>query len=294
VPGEIPPASEGAARAEWQWTHEASTNYDVKKELRPDDINRSAWSVDSTVREFGQSEGWTDPGESFAMYRVAPEMAGKPILDIGVGGGRTTPLLRNISADYVAIDFSPAMVELCRLRFPDAKIELGDARDLSAFGDDSFSLVVFSFCGIDAVDHGDRQKVLSEVHRVLKKGGVFLLSTHNKLGPGHGEKPWTVRTSDLKHPDRLVSRVLSAPRNLANYRQYRPLQEDHGDWSMMNAMAHDFGIVIHYTTLSRQLAELVDHGFRPDPEIYESSTGRRVAVGEDTHEFWWFHLLARK
>jgi ubiquinone/menaquinone biosynthesis C-methylase UbiE len=266
----------------------------VDKHLRADSVNRSAWSDDSTVREFGESTGWTDPGESFVMFRIAPEMAGQPILDIGMGAGRTTPLLRNISEDYVAIDFSQPMVELCRRRFPDVRIEFGDARDLSAFGNEAFSLVVFSFCGIDAVDHDDRQIVLREVYRVLRPGGVFLFSTHNKLGPGHDEKPWTVRTSDLKHPDRLVDRIASGPKSLANYRRLRRLHEDHGDWSMKNAMAHDFGIVIHYTTLSRQLGELLALGFRPDPEIYESSTGRRVAVGEDTSRSWWWHLLARK
>jgi SAM-dependent methyltransferase len=266
----------------------------VDQQLQADDINRSVWSVDSTVRKFGESEGWTDPGESFAMFAVAAEMADKPILDIGMGAGRTTPLLRTISEDYVAIDFSAAMVDLCKQRFPDVRAELGDGRDLSAFDDSSFSLVVFSFCGIDAVDHVDRQKVLSEVYRVLRPGGVFLFSTHNKLGPGHGEKPWTVRISDLKHPDRLVDRVRSGRQMVANHRRLRSMQEDHGDWSMMNAMAHEFGIVIHYTTLDRQLAELATHGYQPDPTIYESSVGRRVGAGDDTRGSWWWHFLARK
>ncbi len=266
----------------------------MNDEARPDAINRSAWSVGSTVLAFGESEGWTDLGESFAMFRVAPEMAGKPILDIGVGAGRTTPLFRNISKDYVAIDFTPAMVEICRQKYPDARVEFGDARDLSNFADDSFALVAFSFCGIDAVEHSDRQKILAEVYRVLKPGGIFLFSTHNKMGPGHGEKPWTVRTSDLKHPERLGSLIVSGRQNLENYRRGRRLHEDHGDWSMMTAMAHNFGIVIHYTTLDRQLRELSDHGYQPGPDVYENSVGRRVNVGDDTSGSWWFHLLARK
>jgi len=266
----------------------------VTDDLRPDALNRAAWSVDATVRAFGESEGWTDLGESFAMFRVAPEMAGKPILDIGVGAGRTTPLLRNISDDYVAIDFTPAMVDICRSRYPDVRVEFGDARDLANFSNASFSLVNFSFCGIDAVNHSDRQLILKEVHRVLKPGGIFLFSTHNQLGPGHGEKPWTVRLSDVKHPDRLRDLVTSARQNVENYRRGRRLHEDHGDWSMMTAMAHNFGIVIHYSTIDRQLVELADHGFEANPEVYENATGRLVAPGDDTRGAWWFHLIARK
>ena len=49
--------------------------------------------------------------------RAAPVVVrGQPILDLGVGGGRTVPLLRAVSSDYVAVDYTPAMGEACRRR----------------------------------------------------------------------------------------------------------------------------------------------------------------------------------
>jgi len=43
-------------------------------------------------------------------------------------------------------------------QLPDADVRLGDVRDLAEFGADRFSLAVFSYNGLDAVDHGDRAR----------------------------------------------------------------------------------------------------------------------------------------
>src|SRR5438067_126013 len=56
----------------------------------------------------------------------------KPILD--VGGGRTTPHLLRISADYLGIDYSHRMIAACRERFPGVGFQHGDARDMASFG----------------------------------------------------------------------------------------------------------------------------------------------------------------
>lgn len=96
-----------------------------------DQINRKAWKA--SLPDSILATGFTDPGESAALAEVEVEARNQPILDIGVGGGRTVPLLRRISRDYVAIDYIPELVLACRRRFPDARVILGDARDLSAF-----------------------------------------------------------------------------------------------------------------------------------------------------------------
>lgn len=220
-------------------------------------LNRRAWMTDDTLRFFRGYEGCTDPGEAAAFAEIATPCRDVPILDIGVRAGRTVPIFRSISRDYRAIDYSQPMVDLCRAKHPDLDVCVGDARDLGRFAHSSLGLVAFSWNGIDAVDHDDRQQV-------LRPGGVFF-STHNKLGPGHNEKPWTIRTGDLTHPRHLAELALHFPRNLANHRQRRVLNEEHDDWSMTSAAAHRFMIVIRYTTLRRQLDELESAGFRPDP-----------------------------
>ncbi len=105
---------------------------------------------------------------------------GMRVLDIGVGTGRTTQYLAPSSSRYVGVDYSAAMIERSRQRFPGLDLRLMDATDLSALDDASFDAVVFSFNGLGSLpDDASRQRCLSECARVLGPGGVFILSMHN-------------------------------------------------------------------------------------------------------------------
>jgi ubiquinone/menaquinone biosynthesis C-methylase UbiE len=262
-----------------------------------DQINRAAWQTRASVRTFTRLEGFTDRGEQAALAAIASEVREQPILDLGVGAGRTVPLLRSLSDDYTALDYTPELVIACRRKHPDARVLHGDARDLSCFAAQTFKLVVFSFNGIDAVNPDDRRKVLREVHRVLRRDGIFLFSAHNKRGPGHGE-PLNFGLGKTRNPIKLVARALgalkNAPRTARNYVRYSRLNEDHDGRSIMNAAAHDHGLLIHYITLEEQCQELEQVGFLPAPEVYDSAEGRRLEMGADTSQAWWLHYVARK
>ena len=264
--------------------------------LDQDAVNRGTWKRPDTVRIYQRLEGWTDPGEQAAVAYVAAQARGQPVLDIGVGAGRTTPLLRAVSQDYVGIDYTAEMVEACRARHPGARIEHMDARDLGRFEDDRFALAMFSFNGIDAVHVDDRHKVLREVHRVLRPGGVFIVSAHNRHGPGHGERP-RLRLDFSWNPLKLGWRTLklarSLPRSWRNARRLRALNETHEDWSIMNCGAHDFGIVVVYTTLAEQKRQLEAAGFVTEL-VLDNVAGRPVTDDADTSGIWWFHYIARK
>jgi SAM-dependent methyltransferase len=261
-----------------------------------DSINRRAWSRKSTVRLYERLQGWTDPGERAAIDFVADDARGQPVLDIGVGAGRTTGLLLPISADYVAIDYTEEMVDAFRKLHPGVRIEQMDARDLSAFADGQFALVVFSFNGIDAVDREGRAKVLREVRRVLRPGGRFLFSAHNNEGPGRGERPKVhipFTWNPVKLGWRSVKAIRALPRSWSNYRRYKQLSEQHEDWSIMNAGAHDFGIVVMYTTLAEQKRQLREAGFECEA-VFDSTRGQQVPDGADTRDMFWFHYVARR
>lgn len=114
-------------------------------------------------------------GELFARH-LRP---GSRVLDIGVGAGRTTPALSADAATYVGLDISAAMIDACRVRFPDLTFEVGDAADLSRFPDASFDLVVFSFNGIDHLHpESARARCLREMRRVVAPGGLVVYSSH--------------------------------------------------------------------------------------------------------------------
>src|SRR5262249_11469211 len=110
---------------------------------------------------------------------------GMAILDIGVGGGRTTPHLSGISGRYVGVDYSKAMVETCRRRFPTLEFRNCDATDMRQFADSAFDAVVFSFNGIDSIRSGEgRARCLAEISRVLTPEGIFIFSSHNARALG--------------------------------------------------------------------------------------------------------------
>jgi ubiquinone/menaquinone biosynthesis C-methylase UbiE len=102
------------------------------------------------------------------------------ILDLGVGGGRTTPWLASRAARYVGVDNARAMVEACQAKFPELQFVVCDASNLSAFADESFDVVVFAFNGVDyVVPAAARLACLEHIHRVLKPDGVLIFSSHN-------------------------------------------------------------------------------------------------------------------
>jgi len=108
---------------------------------------------------------------------LAPGMA---ILDLGVGGGRTTRHLSQKASRYAGVDYSEEMIRLCRDKFPRLEFVVADASDLSQFPDRSFDAVVFAFNGLDYVLPAEkRQRCLGECQRVLKAGGTLIFSSHN-------------------------------------------------------------------------------------------------------------------
>jgi ubiquinone/menaquinone biosynthesis C-methylase UbiE len=105
---------------------------------------------------------------------------GMTVLDLGVGGGRTTSYLSRVASRYVGVDYSEAMIRVCRRKFPNLDFVLGDASDLSVFEDASFDAIVFSFNGLDCVAPDEKRlRSLREFWRVLRPAGVLVFSCHN-------------------------------------------------------------------------------------------------------------------
>jgi ubiquinone/menaquinone biosynthesis C-methylase UbiE len=104
------------------------------------------------------------------------------LLDLGVGSGRTTVALHNMGYRALGIEYCRKLVEYANEHFPSIQILEGDARSLS-FDDAVFDAVLFSWNGIDYMSPvSDRLKVLSEVFRVLRPGGCFIVSSRNAMG----------------------------------------------------------------------------------------------------------------
>jgi ubiquinone/menaquinone biosynthesis C-methylase UbiE len=256
----------------------------AERSPQQDSLNLSVWEDPHAVRQYGRAEGFSDRGEEALCEIVRARVRNESVLDIGVGGGRTVPLLRPLAQRYVALDYAPAMVEACRQRFPEVDVSVGDARDLRRFPDESFGLVTFSFNGIDAVDHASRGSVLSEVRRVLKPSGLFWFSTLNLTGLGLRLRPWIPEwparnQGSLRFAFQAARRLARMPRLMLNYARLLPRFSQGDGWSIDTLSAHDYKLLVHYTSLARQRQELSEHGFALEL-VFDSNRGQPVSWQE--------------
>lgn len=138
---------------------------------------------------------------------------GMAILDLGVGGGRTTPLLSSIAGRYVGLDYAPEMIAVCRKKFPTLEFEVGSADDLSRFAASGFNAVVMAFNGMDYVIPDEtRFRALQEIHSVLKPEGILIFSSHNPrsiwVRPSWNPKRVQDLAKSMLKPDSVLFRPL--------------------------------------------------------------------------------------
>jgi SAM-dependent methyltransferase len=206
---------------------------------------------------------------------------GDAILDLGVGGGRTTLYLSRLASRYVGVDYAAKMVAACRQKFPQLEFLVADATNLALFDDGSFDCVVMAFNGMDALFPGEaRRRCLAEIHRVLRNGGILIFSSHNPrsifLRPS-----WNPRKIDelarmlagqrkwLLEPTRILLLCLRVALAVAKSaidsahrlvrRAWRPAFWS-GDGYMVDP-AHG-GLLTHYAVPARVIAEVQKQGFQ--------------------------------
>jgi SAM-dependent methyltransferase len=260
----------------------------------PERINADVWRSSEVLGIFAGREGCIDAGEAMLLERIAAEAERGPILDIGVGGGRTIPLLSGAGEGYVAVDYLQEMVALAREQHPGVRVEQADARDLSEFEDESFGAVLFSFNGIDGIAHEDRAAVHRAVMRVLRPGGIYVYSTHNLDFCCAGRPPWDRSWWDLDNgPRAALAYAARLPRRSRSYRRLRGLTVPGDGWAILVGSAYDFSVLWHHVKPEEARAELRRAGYSEEAEMY-SSNGERITGGADTDGTPWLYLLARK
>lgn len=103
---------------------------------------------------------------------------GSKVLDLGCGNGRFYELLKAKHVDYLGVDNNSQLLERARENFSDASFQLGDMTDLK-ISDNTFDVIV----SIAAFHHLPgrrlRHDAVAEMHRVLKKEGVLIMTVWN-------------------------------------------------------------------------------------------------------------------
>jgi SAM-dependent methyltransferase len=212
------------------------------------------------------------------------------ILDIGMGAGRTTRHFAPLFDHYTGLDFSATMVDHCKKTFVDNKnltFVNADACNMHMLKTASFDFVMFSFNGIDCIPAVDRTKVLAEIHRVLKPGGIFFFSFHSSYN--------IARLFSFQMP-RNPLKYAGELRRMRGVRKHNPPVESLMTKDFVQVIDGDmnFGSSLVYSKPVAQVQQLASMGF-VDIELFRLKTGNPVPVTADwnTINDAWIHVACK-
>jgi len=140
------------------------------------------WLNDIVPKE-PQLKHWIQDQEEEYLKGIVGEQAIDRALDIGCGWGRHMDILLQSGLGFCAgIDVSPPMIRKANHLYDKygndkVHIKLEDAEKLS-FENESFNLVICMTNTFGNMRPEARQAVISEIYRVLRKGGLVVLSVY--------------------------------------------------------------------------------------------------------------------
>ncbi len=108
--------------------------------------------------------------------RLLDPRAGDIVLDAGTGIGYLLDYVCTPGSRGVGVDFSAAALKLAKRQYPELDLLREDLFRLS-FRSDSFDRIL---C-YNVIEHTrDQERLLKELHRVLKPGGILVIGTNMK------------------------------------------------------------------------------------------------------------------
>jgi ubiquinone/menaquinone biosynthesis C-methylase UbiE len=257
------------------------------------DRNHATYSSSNIVWHYTQLSK-LQPAEQTIFDLLRDQLPTMKMLDIGIGGGRTTQHFAPFVEEYIGIDYSKEMIAACQQRFANSTqamtLEVGDARNMQQFADNSFDFILFSFNGIDYVSPSDRIQILQEVNRVGKLGGYFFFSSHN-LQTIAAEFDYKTKLS-LNPLKTYVNLVMLGLLKLCNLTITREQLRD-AEYLVIKDESHNFRLQTYYIRPEAQIKQLA-FGFH-SIEIYSWKSGLLIS---DNHELsissdqWLYYLCA--
>jgi SAM-dependent methyltransferase len=154
----------------------------------------------STYAEWSAINPFNRDYDRPTILRLAGDINGKRVLELGCASGILTTHLVERGADVLAVDVEPQMIELARQRLGSkARFEIVDLDQPPSFGPAcSIDVVVASLVLHYIADWGT---LLQELHRCLKRGGALVFSLHHPI------KDWSLSEHADYHRVELVSEV---------------------------------------------------------------------------------------
>lgn len=125
----------------------------------------------------------------FKAYIIAEKYVYGDVLEVGCGEGRGVGLLMEHARSFTAVDKINDVIEQLKLKHPTGRFLSMNIPPLKALADNAYDSIV-SFQVIEHIE--DDVLFLKELHRVLKPGGIALLTTPNRK-MSLSRNPWHVR-----------------------------------------------------------------------------------------------------
>lgn len=137
---------------------------------------------------------WGDSAHS-RLRGWLPKNRDTPILDMGCGSGHFLYLLDRLGyTNLTGIDLSGEQVTLAKRWCPNAKIILGDVRDVLCASSSHYGLIT----GFDIIEHFDKEEILPFLELIVNAlipSGRLILQTPNAGSPWFGD----IAYSDFTH-----------------------------------------------------------------------------------------------
>jgi 2-polyprenyl-3-methyl-5-hydroxy-6-metoxy-1,4-benzoquinol methylase len=144
---------------------------------------------------------------SVLAYVEAAKLISGKVLEIGTGSGYGIEILSEKAEQFVTIDKFPSEVGVAESAKRDnVEFKQMNVPPFEGIADNEFDFVV----SFQVIEHIQKDKdFVKEIHRVLKVGGKFIVTTPNK-DMSITRNPWHIREYKISELDALLKRDFSS------------------------------------------------------------------------------------
>jgi len=147
----------------------------MKKEYAQYLLKKTIEDYNRIAEQFSSTRNYV-PSDIIALNRYAKD--GDNILDVGCGNGRLSELFKDMKISYTGVDDSSELIRIAKSRYPESDFHITDPLNFE-FTDHSFDKIycLSVFHHIPSTEL--RVQYLKEIRRVLKPGGLLILTVWN-------------------------------------------------------------------------------------------------------------------
>lgn len=139
-------------------------------------------------------------------YEAAKNYVSGNVLEVGCGEGRGLEVLSSLCSAYTALDKNKALLDDLSQKYPNFTFLETNVPPFSGIGSNVFDCVI-AFQVIEHIPNDDL--FVKEIHRVLKPGGIVIITTPNILLT-LTRNPWHEREYTALQLNTLLSKYFSS------------------------------------------------------------------------------------